>query len=179
MPVSASSVSASSGLFVDSLSKVLMIDGTDRNSSVTTRSRLDSTKRGTLDSSFMEAGPYVPITGESPTGGDYAHRNRIFSEKLGTADSTDSAWQHYFTTEKSSRSREHKSTRTHSHDSYPSWDLDRDNRHHEHEFNDRRHDDRIPPTSAVPLPAAMWLFGSGLLGLIVARMRQHKFPMNE
>jgi len=195
-PVLASSVSATSGLFVNDPSKILMVDGADRNSTVTIGARLGSPDRATFDFGFMDASLYVPITSESCTKGtytfpgnsniDFALRNKGTDGLFGTADdliyrqsdSANYAQEHYFSAVKPYKSRKSGNTQVYFRDLRLSWDLDHDGKPDARtliEIRGGRYDGMLPVATAVPLPAAMWCFGSGLLGLAAVVRGSSKF----
>jgi hypothetical protein len=182
----ACSVSATSELFVNNPSKVLMVDGADRNSTVTIRVRLDSPNHAAFDFGFMDAGLYVPITGKPRAGGtytfsggdiiDFVLRYRGSDGLFGTSDDSiyrlsDSAnyvRQHYFAPVNPSKSKNSETRQAYFHDLRLNWDLNQDGKPDAHtliEIRSGRHDGMLPAVTAVPLPPAMWCFGSGLLGL--------------
>lgn len=192
-PASACSVSATSGLFINNPSGVLMVDGADRNSSVTIRVRLDSSSRAAFDFGFTEAGRYVPVTGNSRAGGtytfsggdivDFTLRYRGADGLFGTSDDSvyrlsdnaNPARQHYFAPINPSKSRNPGTTQAYFQDLRLSWDLNQDGKPDARaliEFKGRKSDGMLPVTAAVPLPAAAWLFGSGLLGLMATLARR-------
>lgn len=192
-PVSACTVSATPELFVNNPSRVLMVDGADRNSSVTIRVRLDSPSRAAFDFGFTEAGQYVPVTGKSRVGGtytfsggdivDFTLRYRGADGLFGTSDDSvyrlsdnaNSARQHYFAPINPSKSRNPGTTQAYFQDLRLSWDLNQDGKPDARaliEFKGRKSDGMLPATAAVPLPTAAWLFGSGLLGLMATMARR-------
>lgn len=84
------------------------------------------------------------------------------------SDSANYALQTYFKPVKSSKSRNPTVTQVYFQDLRLSWDLDLDGKPDVHtllEFKRGKYDGMMPAPAAVPLPAALWLFGSGLLGL--------------
>ena len=184
--VLASSVSIPTEVLVAESSRVLMVDGKDRHSKVKIKVRLDVPQRSVFDFGFMNDGLYVPMTGKSHTSGsytfaggtvvDFALRNRGVDHLFGTpddlvyrlSDSANYALQTYFKAVKSSKSRNPTVTQVYFQDLRLSWDLDLDGKPDVHsllEFKRGKYDGMMPAPAAVPLPAALWLFGSGLLGL--------------
>ena len=182
----ASSVSLPTEVYVTESSRVLMVDGKDRHSKVKIKVRLDAPQRSAFDFGFMSDGLYVPVTGMSRTRGrytfaggtvvDFALRNRGVDRLFGTpddtiyrlSDSANYALQTYFKPVKFSKSRNPKVTQIYFRDLRLSWDLDLDGKPDVRtllEFKRGKYDGMMPAPAAVPLPAALWLFGSGLLGL--------------
>ena len=184
----ASSVPYLTEVYVTESAGVLMIDGKDRYSKVKIKVRLDAPQRRTFDFGFMNDGLYVPITGRSHARGgytfaggtvvDFALRNSGADRLFGTADdlvyhlsdSANYAQQIYFKPVESSKSRNPNVTHDYFRDLLLSWDLDLDGKPDVHallEVRRGKYDGMMPALTpaAVPLPAALWLFGSGLLGL--------------
>lgn len=191
----ASSVSYPTEVYVTESSGVLMIDGKDRHSEVKIKVRLDAPQRSAFDFGFMNDGLYVPMTGKSHTRGgytfasgtvvDFALRNSGVDRLFGTADdlvyhlsdSANYAQQTYFKSVMSSKSRNPTVTQDYFRDLLLSWDLDLDGKPDVHtllEFKRGKYDGMMPAPAAVPLPAALWLFGSGLLGLALTARHRNK-----
>lgn len=191
----AHSVSIPSESLVNAASKVQLIDGIDRDSRVTIKAWLDAPQRSVFDFGFMNDGLYVPMTGKSHTRGgytfaggsvvDFALRDRGVDSLFGTpddvvyrlSDSADYARQTYYKPVKSSKSRNPTVTQVYFRDLRLNWDLDLDGKPDVRtwlEFKRGKHDGMMPAPAAVPLPAALWLFGSGLLGLGLKLTVRHR-----
>lgn len=182
----ACSVSVPSELSVNSPSEVLLVDGADRNSSVTIKAWLDTPNRSEFDFGFMNQGAYVPITGKSHTKGtytfaggsivDFALRYSGPDGLFGTpddqiyrlSDSAGYAREHYVETIRAAKSRHPKVSQSYYRDLRLSWDLNLDGKPDAYtwlEFKSGRYDGMLPAATAVPLPGTLLFFGSGLLGL--------------
>lgn len=174
---------------------VLMVDGNDRNTSVKLKIRLDTPDRAAFDFGFMNNDAYVSLTRPGRKRGNYAFtggslvdftlRNWGADHQFGTADDllyrlSDSAGyadQDYFSPIPASKSRHPVVSDFYFHDLRLDWDLNRDGVADVRTWIDTRggkYDGMMPAPMAVPLPAAAWLFGSGLLalGATLRRTRQ-------
>ncbi len=192
--VQASSVSPSS-LFINSPATVLMIDGTDRNSSVSIRVRLNTPDRTAFDFGFMNNNSYVAITGRSHTNGsftfaggsniDFALRNKGADGLFGTSDdliyslsaSAGYAAESYFAPIKHAKSRHPVMTGPYFQDLSLNWDLDHDGPFDAHVLLDikgSKYDGMMPTPMALSLPASSWLLGSGLAVVGVTLRRRIK-----
>ncbi len=161
--------------------KVLMVDGTDANVTVKVTVVDGTVPLGQYDFGFVTGGGYTKITSTSGShtflGGDrvdFALRDRGPDKKFGTGDDViysisnpvDYADQWYFLPIDPAYSRHPVVSSPYYHELVLAWDLNRDG------ILDTGFDiaastplsskDGVAP---VPLPAAAWLFGSGLLGL--------------
>lgn len=185
-----------SELFVNDPGAVLMVDGTDRNASVSLRVRLDTPNRFAFDFGFMNNDTYVPITGKSRangrytfTGGsivDFALRNRGSDGLFGTADDliyrlsdgAGYATQNYFAPVDPAKSRHPAVTGTYFQDLKLNWDLNLDGLADAHallQVRGGKYDGMMPAPLAVSLPDAAWLFGSGLVVVgFTARRRKRR-----
>jgi hypothetical protein len=183
-------LSSAYALTVDGPGMVLMIDGTDSNVTVNI-SALDGTlPLGTYDFGFVTGSSYNRITSTIGswvfTGGDvvdFALRNRGPDNTFGTGDDLiysisnplDYANQIYSIPINPSNSRNPVVSSPYYRSLVLAWDLDRNG------VTDAGFDigvstplftnDGVAP---VPLPAAVWLFGSGLLGLVGVARRKKK-----
>lgn len=166
-------------LFIDQPGLVLMVDGKDRDSQVRLDVRVRTNSAG-LDFGFMSGDTFTSLLGDccrktgAVFGGgamiDFAVRSPgTQSQIFRLSDSTHYADQYYSGRIKPSSSRNPQVL-----DPYYSslaliWDLDRDGIVDLRvTLNSRRPLDGVqlvPTTVEVPLPAAAWLFGSGLVGL--------------
>lgn len=201
----ASSISPSR-LYIDDPAMVLLVDGSDKNSSVSINFQLLSHRCEAFDFGFMDDGGYVSLTGRSHTHGqhtflggdvvDFALRNYGPDHLFGTlddliyrlSDSAGYAQQHYFGAIMPSRSDNPDVTETYYRHLVLKWDLNLDGRFDMRtliEFKKGKFDGLMPsftvpgPTpfpgevpAAVPVPAAFWLFSSGLLGLAATFRRR-------
>lgn len=191
--VQASSVSPSE-LSINSPATVLMIDGTDRNSSVSIRVWLDTPDQTAFDFGFMRNNAFVAITGRSRTKGsytfaggsaiDFALRNKGTDGLFGTSDDliyrlSDSAGytaENYFVPINPAKSRHPVVTDPYFHDLSLNWDLNHDGIFDAHvrlEIKGSKYDGVMPAPMAVSLPASSWLLGSGLaVGGVTLRRRK-------
>ena len=189
----AHSITMSPKLIVDSPSQVLMIDGKDRNSNVKIVARLDVPERCAFDFGFISDGLYTAITGNSKTTGryvfaggvamDFALRNYGADRSFGTpddmiyrlSDDANYAREIFSKPVKSSKTKKTVLTQEYFRDLRLGWDLDLDGKTDAYswlEVKRGKYDGMMPVhvPAAVPVPAAMWFFGSGLVGLaLVAR----------
>ena len=191
--VRASSVSPSE-LFINDTDQVLMVDGKDRNSNVSIRVRLDMPNRSAFDFGFIRNDSFLTITGKSRKQGDYtfaggsivdfALRNNGRDGLFGTADDliyrlSDSAGyasQHYFAAIDPARSRHPLVTEPYYQILSLDWDLNLDGRTDVKvrlQIKGNKYDGMMPPPTAVSIPGASWLLGSGLAVLgVTARGRK-------
>lgn len=191
----ACSIPVSSELIVNAPSGVLMVDGKDRHSRVKIEVRLDAPERSVFDFGFANDGLYTPITDGLHSRGryifaggavvDFALRRSGADRLFGTpddlvyrlSDGAGYARQTYFKPVKSSKSRNPAVTQVYFQDLRLSWDLDLDGKPDVRavlESKRGKYDGMTPAPAAVPVPAAMWLFGSGLLGLAAMLRRAGK-----
>lgn len=174
-PAQASTVSPSE-LYVNDPAKVLIVDGTDANSSVSLRFWLSTPSRAAYDFGFMDDGLYVSMTGASRTQGrytfmggdvvDFALRNYGSDGSFGTSDdliyrisdAAGYAQQHYFAPIRPSRSRNPVVTSNYYQGLGLSWDLDLDGHYNAHtliEFLSSKYDGMRPAPNApvyCPIP---------------------------
>ena len=181
-----------SDLIVTEPGMVLMVDGTDRNDSVKFRIRLATPDRAAFDFGFMNNDSFVSLTRPGHTHGNYAFtggslvdftlRNWGTDHQFGTADDllyrlSDSAGyanQDYFAPIPASKSRHPVVSDFYFHDLRLDWDLNLDGIADVRTWIDTRggkYDGMMPAPMAVPVPAAAWLFGSGLLALAATLRR--------
>ncbi len=184
-----------SGMFVNDPGMVLMVDGTDRNASVSLLVRLDTPNRSAFDFGFMNNDIYVPITGKSRAKGsytfaggsivDFALRNRGGDGLFGTADDliyrlsdgAGYATQYYSAPVSATRSRHPVVTGTYFQDLKLSWDLNLDGIVDARALlnvRSSKYDGMMPAPLAVSLPGATWLLGSGLAVLGVTARRRNR-----
>jgi hypothetical protein len=163
-----------------------MVDGRDCNDTVKIKAWLDSPTRSAFDFGFVDDGLYVSIMNRNRTMGayvfsgsaiaDFALRNSGTDRLFGTfddliyrlSDRAGYARQHYFAPIKHRSPVKPGNMPNSFQDLRLNWDLDLDRRLDAHtliEFKGSRFDGMLPVPAAVPGPAAMWLFGSGLMGL--------------
>lgn len=190
----AHSVPVSSKSVVNSPSRILMIDGKDRNSRVKVKARLDVPEWGAFDFGFMQDSLYTLITDKPKNQGgyvfaggtvvDFALRNYGADRLFGTTDdliyrlSDDANYvrETFSKPVKSSKSQNPTLTQEYFRDLRLGWDLDLDGKPDAYawlKIKGEKYDGMMPAT-AVPAPAAVWLFGSGLVGLAVATRRAGK-----
>jgi len=184
-----------SDLSVTGPGMVLMVDGKDRNASVKLKIRLDAPDRAAFDFGFMNNDAFVSITRPGRTRGNYAFtggslvdftlRNWGADRRFGTADdlfyrlsdSAGYAGQDYFSPIPTSKSRHPVVSDFYFQDLRLDWDLNRDGVADVRTWIDARggkYDGMMPAPMAVPLPATVWLFGSGLAVLGVTRLPRNK-----
>jgi hypothetical protein len=171
---------------------VLMVDGADRNAGVKLGIRLATPERAAFDFGFMNNDSFVSLTRPGHGSGNHAFaggalvdftlRNRGADHLFGTADdllyrlsdSAGYATQDYFAPIPASRSRHPVVGDFYYHDLRLDWDLNHDGVADVRTWIDTRggkYDGMMPAPLAVPLPAAAWLFGSGLLALAATLRR--------
>ncbi len=190
----ASSVSPSE-LFINDPSRVLMVDGADRHSTVSIRVKLDTPDRSAFDFGFMNNDVYIPIMGKSRKKGgdifaggsivDFALRNNGADGLFGTSDDliyrlSDNAGyaaQHYFAPIDPAQSRNPAITDSYFRDLGLNWDLNLDgtiDARTQLQIRGSRFDGMTPAPMAVSLPTTSWLLGSGLamLGVTVRRRKR-------
>lgn len=192
--VQASSVSPSEW-FVNDPAQVLMVDGKDRDSNVSILVRLDTPNRSAFDFGFIRNDSFLHITGKSRkqvdytfAGGsivDFALRNKGGDGLFGTADDlvyrlsdgADYVSQYYFTAIDPAKSRHPVVTESYYRNLSLNWDLDLDGLVDAQallKIRSNKYDGMIPAPTAVSLPGASWLLGSGLavLGVTVRRRKR-------
>ena len=176
-------------LFSDDPNKVWMVDGKDRDATVTIRAWLDSPARAAFDFGFMSGNAYVPITGKTHNAGaytfasgaavDFALRNIGVDGLYGTlddgiyrlSDAASHVSQRYFARIDPASAQHPTAGNVYYRYLRLNWDLNRDGRPDARvllEATASRYDGMSPAIAAVPQPAAVWLFASGLLGLVGA-----------
>jgi hypothetical protein len=176
-------------LFAGDPNMVWMVDGKDRDASVTVRAWLDSPSCATYDFGFMNGNAYVSITGKAHhigaytfTGGtpvDFALRTIGADGVFGTlddgihrlSDAASYASQRYFARIDPTSARNPTVGNVYYRYLRLNWNLNRDGRPDARvplEATASRYDGMSPAIAAVPQPAAVWLFASGLLGLVGA-----------
>ncbi len=170
-PVQASTKSAFLGLTSNSPAKVFKVDGISHNSSVTARAWFGSPSRTGFDFGSIGASLYVPITDQPDFSLKSKGTDGLFSaandEIYRLSDNANYVRERYFSAIKPSRQVYLRNLRL-------SWDLNLDDDYARDPYvrtllkiRGVRHNGTLPVTSAVPLPAAIWFFVSGLLGLAV------------
>jgi len=191
--VRASSVSPSE-LYVNDSLKVLMVDGVDRNASVSLLARLDTPARSTFDFGFIRNDGFLSITGKSRKKGhytfaggsivDFALRSKGGDGLFGTSDDliyrlSDNAGyasQHYFAAIDPGKSHHPVVTEPYYQILSLDWDLNLDGLADAHallKIRGSKYDGMMPASVAVSLPSASWLLGSGLAVLgVTARRRK-------
>lgn len=176
-------------LFSGDPDKVLMVDGKDRDTTVKIRAWFDSPAHASYDFGFMSGNAYVPITGKTHhigaytfAGGapvDFALRNIGVDGLFGTlddgiyrlSDTASYASQNYLARIDPASAQHPTAGNVYYRYLRLNWDLNRDGRPDAHillEATASRYDGMSPAIAAVPQPAAVWLFASGLLGLVGA-----------
>jgi len=176
-------------LFADDPNMVLMVDGTDRDTSVKIRAWFDSPAHASYDFGFMSGNAYVPITGKTHNIGaytfaggapvDFALRNIGVDGLFGTlddgiyrlSDTASYASQNYFARVDPTSVRNPTVGNVYYRYLQLNWDLNQDGRPDARvllEAAASRYDGMSPAIAAVLQPAAVWLFASGLLGLVGA-----------
>lgn len=198
IPAWAHSVPMAPPLVVNSPSEVLMIDGKDRNSRVKIRVQLDAAEWCAYDFGFMDDGSYTSITGRAkPRGGytfmggsvvDFALRNYGADRLFGTpddliyrlSDGADYAREIFFRPVEPSLSKNPSLTQKYFRDLRLGWDLDLDGKSDVYSWLEIKRGEYdgmmpVPAAAPVPVPGAVWFFGSGLLGLaLVARRAERR-----
>jgi hypothetical protein len=185
----ASPLSDAFALTVNGPGTVLMIDGTDSNVTVNVTTVDGTLPVGAYDFGFVTGASYTKITSTIGShvfnGGDivdFALRNRGLDNTFGTGDDliysisnpADYANQTYLSAIASSNSRNPVVSSPYYRSLIITWDLDHngvaDTGFDLAVTTSLRSKDGMAP---VPLPAAVWLFGSGLFGLAgLARRRR-------
>ncbi len=192
--VQASSVSPSE-LFISDPTEVLMVDGKDRDPTVSIRVRLDTPNRAAFDFGFMSNDNFLPITGKpwkkggyTFAGGpvvDFALRNKGADGLFNTSDDliyrlSDSAGyakQDYFAPVSPAKSRLPVVSEFYFQDLKLTWDLNLDGKPDAHallEIKGSKYDGMMPAQMVVSLPATAWLLGSGLAVLGVTAQRRKR-----
>lgn len=176
--------------------EILMIDGTDRGSSVTVGFDFAGRNRLGLQFGFVSGDIFNVLAGarggygtKTFAGGtivDFAVRSKGSDGRFGTADDgifrlSDALYvSEYFSDPvKASKSRHPKVTNTYYETLRLVWDINRDGiRDLTVILNTRNYDGmQSVPATPVPVPAAAWLLGSGLVGLAgVARRKRRCRP---
>lgn len=185
----ASTVWSVSGVLVNDPLPVLMVDGADKNTDVRINIQLESLRRSSFDFGFVKDGSYIPIASHMRVHEsykfiagdvvDFAIRNWGSDHVFGTtddlvyrlSDSAGYARQYYFGLVGSAGSRDSKAAQSDYRELRIDWDVDRDGKADVETWigvKRHGHDGITPAAAPVPVPSAMWLFGSGLLSLAAA-----------
>jgi len=183
------------GLAIDDPLPVMMIDGTDRNSNVRVKVRVDYPKKSGFDFGFVRDGLYTPVTGKPRVRGSYAFaggtvvdfalRNWGTDHLFGTVDDllyrlSDSAnyAEQFYSAAESVKTRHRKVSSGDFRELRIDWDLNHDGKTDIETWVDvkrGRYDAMASAAAPVPVPSTMWLFGSGLLALGAALKRRTGF----
>jgi len=176
------------GLFTGDPNMVWVVDGTDRNATVTIRAWFDSPAHASYDFGFMSGNAYVPVTGKTHNVGaytfaggaqvDFALRNIGADGLFETlddgiyrlSDAASHASQNYFSRLGTASAQNHHGANTYRRLQL-NWNLNLDGWPDVRVLlgaSTGRDDGMRPATATVPQPAAVWLFASGLLGLVGA-----------